>query len=536
MRPIAFQGGTFHPGEVQLVDLSAPIRRFSMEPQESVIVGHPAPRRHREWAKRLGMKLSQVDANSFADSTPVLLLHGQVKQAHYGRGASQEMAVAELYRPITKWVATITSPERIPELMRRAFTVANSGRPGPVVVEIPNDVSAAEVEPEKLAYLPVGRRYRSAGDPEDADRAAALLLAARRPVLYAGAGVLMSDGSAELRELAELLAAPVMTTLNGKSTFPENHPLALGLGGFPQSLYSTGPSIAFASRADIVFSVGCGFKAYATGQFMKMPEGVKLIQVDADLREIGKNYPVEIGLVGDAKLVLRQVIDAVRDGLGRERRDAASVAAEVAKTRKEWMDGWMPILTSDEVPINPYRVTWELMQNLDPDRTIVLHDSGAGRGYTSHHYVATVPRSFVGFGGQSTMGWPLGASIGAKLARPGATVVDVIGDGSFGMTGMDLETAVRCGIPVLAMLVNNRGLDLSKQSQRKGFRPYDEWIALSGDYTGMARAMGANAERVEDPRELGLAIRRALRSTLDGRPSVVEVLTKSMEPGPTKLR
>ncbi len=475
-------------------------------------------------------------ANSFADSSPVVLLHGQVRQEQYGRGASQEMAVAELFRPITKWVATITKPQRIPELMRRAFTVANSGRPGPVVVEIPNDVSAADVEPDKLAYVPVGRRYRCAADPEDVDRAAALLLAARRPILYTGAGVLKSDATPELVELAELLAAPTMSTLNGKSGFPEDHPLALGLGGYPQSLYSTGPAIAFAHQADVVFSIGCGFKAYATNQFARLPEGARLIQADADVREIGKNYPVEVGLVGDAKLVLRQMVNAVRDRLDGARRDASLVAAEIARLRQEWMAEWLPLLTSDEVPINPYRVTWELMQNLDPRRSIVLHDSGAGRGYTSHHYMAPVPHSFVGFGGQSTMGWSLGASMGAKIARPDMTVVDVIGDGSFGMTGMDVETAVRCGIPVLVLIANNGGLDLSKQSQRKGFRPYDEWISLTGDYVAMARAMGANAERVEDPRELGPALKRGVQSTLDGRPAVLEVLTKSMEPGPTKLR
>ncbi len=474
-------------------------------------------------------------ANSFADSSSVILLQGQVRQEHYGRGATQEMAVAEVYRPITKWVPTITKPQRIPELMRRAFTLANSGRPGPVVVEIPNDVSAADVDPEILNYIPVGRHYRSAADPVDVDKAAALLVAAKRPVLYSGAGVLKSDATPELVELAELLAAPTMSTLNGKSSFPEDHPLALGLGGYPQSLYSTKPAIVFAREADVVLSIGCGFKAAATSQWAKLPEGAKLIQADADVREIGKNYPVEVGLVGDAKLVLRQMVEAVRDRLGGARRDAAPVSAEVARVRQEWMAEWMPVLTSDEVPINPYRVTWELMRNLDPRRTIVLHDSGAGRGYTSHHYVAPVPHSFVGYGGQSTMGWSLGASMGAKIARPDMTVVDVIGDGSFGMTGMDVETAVRCRIPILILIANNRGLDLSKQSQRKGFRPNDEWISLTGDYVAMTRAMGANAERVEDPRELGPALKRAVQSTQDGRPSVVEVLTKSMEPGPTML-
>ena len=475
-------------------------------------------------------------ANSFADSSPVILIHGQVHQQYYGKGATQEMDVLGMFRPVTKWAVSIPKPERIPEIMRRAFTTANSGRPGPVVVEIPNDVSAAEVDPEKLAYTPVRRNYRSGADPDDVDRAAAALVAARRPVLYSGSGVLRSEASAELVELAELLAAPVMTTLNGKSGFPEDHPLALGLGGYPQALYSTNQSIAMMKQTDLVFAIGCSFKAYATNHFAKAPEGVKLIHADADFREIGKNYPVEIGLVGDARLVLRQLLAAVRDRLGKQRRDRAPAEAEVAKLRAEWMAEWMPKLTSDEVPINPYRVTWEIMQNLDRNRTIVLHDSGSNRGYTSHHYVAPFPHAFIGFGGQSSMGWSLGASLGAKIARPDLNVLDVIGDGSFGMTGMDIETAVRCQIPTITLVANNGSLDLSKYTQTKKFRQWDTWTALGGDYAGMARAMGAHAERVDKPQELAAAFKRAVAATRDGRPALLEVVTKSMEPIPTKLR
>ncbi len=471
-------------------------------------------------------------AQSYADSVPVLALAGQTVRARLGARATQEMHLQEAFRTITKWESVINMPRRVPEVMRRAFNHLRNGRPGPVMLELPSDVMLEEFDDALFAYRPVPADSKYRPDAAMVEKAAEALLAARRPLLYAGSGVLQCRASAELVRVAELLSAPVMSTLGGKSAFPENHPLSLGLGGFPISQLGTAMAHKFAQQTDCLFAVGNSFGDQAT-RTQPWPAGVKLIHAHVDFAELNRNYAVDVPLVGDIKLVLADLAAALEDRLPRGKRGIRpEVAAAVAEAKQEWLQMWLPKLTSDEVPLNPFRVTWDFMHTVDRSRTILTHDAGAVRGHACHHYEAIIPHGFVGMGLQSEMGWTVGAAMGMKLAHPDKLVAYVIGDGSFGMTGFDVETAVRCQIPTLALLYNNSSMGIVMDIQTKSFGRRFTMVDLGGDYVGVARALGAYAERVERPDQIVPALKRAIAKTEDGVPAVVEFMTKRLEPQP----
>ncbi len=302
-------------------------------------------------------------AQAAADHIPILLLPGGPDQRRVG--IPGEFDPQPTYRDVTKWATRINSPERIPELMRRAFAQLRSGARGPVLVELPRDITAATVDETMLAYTPV-RGYRSAGDPADIAEATRLLLAARRPLLHVGHGVLWAEAWDELRELAELVGVPVMTTMAGKSAFPEDHPLSVGAGGNTLARAAAHCLI----RADLVFGIGCSF---AQGGFSTaLPAGKRLVQVTSDARDINRDLAVEVGVVGDAKLVLQQLIAEARTQLGADHtRDSTAIVDEIRAVREtEWHE-WSPRLTADETPINPYRVIHDLMRTVDRHHTVV---------------------------------------------------------------------------------------------------------------------------------------------------------------------
>jgi thiamine pyrophosphate-dependent acetolactate synthase large subunit-like protein len=347
--------------------------------------------------------------------------------------------------------------------------------------------------------------------------------------VYAGAGVLFARATDELVELAELLSLPVATTLNGKSAFPESHPLSLGIGGFPRALYGAQHATEFAKRADLVLTLGAGFKEHAAkGEF---PGAFTHIQVDVDPYESHKMRRADIAIVGDAKLVLRQMIEAAQAILPASRLEPRPEGCEeIARGRAAWDELCRPLVTSNERPINPFRVTAEINQLTDSRDTIVLHDAGSTRGSTCQHIESSTPRSFVGQGTQSAMGWSLGAAIGAKLAAPEKLVITFTGDEAFGETAMELETAARNNIPILVLLNNNSGVPGDGSSLRHV--SMKEEYAVGGDYTGLARALGTEAMRIEDPNELRSGLERAIETVRGGRPMVVELVTKRV---PTTL-
>ncbi len=456
-------------------------------------------------------------ATAFSDAVPMLLLPlGHPTQRD---GVFPLFSSLRSYESVTKRVELLNSPGRVVDAMRRSLAAMRMGRPGPAMLEIPADIATAEVDPSVLDGYRSMPAARSAADDRDVERAARALLDARSPVIHAGQGVLYAEATPELVELAELVQVPVMTTMAGKSAFPEKHPLALGSGSGVMS----GPVFRFLSAADVVFGVGTSFTRH--GMTTPIPPGKTLIHATNDPVDLGKDYHAEHPLLGDARLVLGQVIDCCRDLLGdAPRRPAGAVAEEIASARAEWLAEWTPKLTSDETPITPYRAIWEFMNLVDSDDAIVTHDSGSPRDQLMPFYRAGGPRTYLGWGKSHGLGTGLGLNIGAKLAHPDKFVVNFMGDAAFGMTGLDFETAVRSNIPILTVVFNNSTMAIETAAMAASHSLYGT-RDLGGDYAGMARSMGGWAERVTDPSEVGPAILRAREATENGEAALLEIIT-----------
>ncbi len=453
-------------------------------------------------------------AQAYGDNSPILVLPGTYERR--ALGVPPNFQAIHNYRSVTKWVAQVPFADRIPQLMRRAFTLLRSGRPGPVMLEVPIDVMDEPLNGE-LDYKPF-RVSRPQGDPRDVEEALNVLLSAKTPVIVAGQGVLYAEAWEELREFAELVGVPVMTTLNGKGAFPEDHPLALGAGGRTRPLTVD----HFLNKADVVFGVGTSFTRSA--YIVPIPPGKTMVQITIDEADVNKDYPVSYGVVGDAKAVLAQLIGLARARLGGPRPSDA-VRAEIRAVKAEFLKAWMPRLTSDDSPISPYRVIWELMRNLDRRRTAITHDAGNPRDQMVPFYETLIPHGYIGWGKTTQLGTGLGLAMGAKLARPDLLCVNVMGDAAFGMVGMDFETAVRCRIPILTVVLNNNLMGgyekyLPVATAKFGAR------YLSGNYAKVAEGLGGYTERVEKPEDLAPAIRRAVAEVEAGRPALLEVMTR----------
>lgn len=467
-------------------------------------------------------------AACYADNIPVLLLMGQHPLRHLGKEYQQEVS-SRFFEGLVKWQGTFTRVDEIPGLMRRAFTALRSGSPGPVVLEMPGDVLTAEGSETALHYEPVGPGRKAAPDAREIEQAAELLVQATCPILNAGGGALAAGAAEEVRELAELLSMPVATTLVGKSVFPETHPLSLGLGVYPRSRYATGPALYMNRQADVVLAVGNSYRLPNGTDGRPIPAGVKLIHINADPADLNKTYRADVGILADAKLALRDLITAVRDRLGPDKGGIkAEVVDAIQRARSKWRGEWTPIVTDTAVPTNGYRVIHDLMQVVDPEKTIAIHDAGGSRGYLAPFWVATKPLTYIGMGGMAAMGWSMGAAIGAKLGRPDHLVVHLLGDASFGMTGMELETAVRMGLPTLTIVINNEGIGGGMMGMHRAGGTPPTMAQLGGNFSVVAQGLGAYSERVEHPDNLIPAYRRAIRATEEGQAALVEVMIKPM--------
>jgi acetolactate synthase I/II/III large subunit len=454
-------------------------------------------------------------ATAFSDSSPVLFL-----PLGHPRETAQLFPMfksSRSYAAITKSVEEVQLPHEIGSIMRRAFAQLKNGRPGPVMVEVPADVTGVEVEVDPSAHRPVPTA-RSMGDPRDIDAAARLILDAQCPMILAGQGVFYAEACDELRRLAELLQAPVMTTFDGKSAFPEDHALALGPGGGT----FTGPGRHILHKSDLVFGVGCSFTRHGIATPV-LPPGKRIIHATNDTRDLHKALAADLGLLGDAKLVLGQLLEAVRDRLGGKVRDNG-IAREVGAERERWLARWQAKLNSNERPLNPYRVIHEFTRAVDPADAIVTHDSGSPREQLNPFYRATRPRGYIGWGKSHQLGTGLGLAIGAKVAAPDKFCVNFMGDAAFGMTGLDFETAVRCGIPITTIVLNNSSMAIETHAMALSHERYRA-RDLGGHYANLARDLGGWSERVEDPGEIGPAIGRARRQNDDGRAALLEFVT-----------
>jgi thiamine pyrophosphate-dependent acetolactate synthase large subunit-like protein len=451
-------------------------------------------------------------AQAYSESVPILVLPmGYARRlAHVSPNFNSVTSM----RSVAKLAEPVTSAAEIPNIFRRAFSRLRNGRGGPAVVEIASDLFAEELA-APLVYEPTTRaRY----GPEQAEvaRAAAALVEAKAPVIYAGQGIHYARAWEPLKRVAEWLGAPVATSLEGKSAFPEDHPLSLGAGG-----HSFPPMVPhFLGQADWIFGAGCSFTETNFG--VAMPKGKKFIHATVDPDHLNKDVRADIGLIGDAKLSLESLCAEVERLLGKPRDPV--VAPQIEAMRKSWLNQWMPKLTSCEVPLSPYRVLWDLQHTVDIANTIITHDAGSPRDQLAPFWRTTAPLTYIGWGKTTQLGYGLGLALGAKLVHPEKLSINVWGDAAIGFTGMDFETAVRERIPILSILLNNFSMAMELPVMPISTEKYRA-TDISGDYAAMARAFGAYGERVTDPDEIIPAIRRGVEKTRKGIPALLEFIT-----------
>ncbi|REJ86384.1 MAG: thiamine pyrophosphate-requiring protein [Planctomycetota bacterium] len=455
-------------------------------------------------------------AQAYTDSSPVLFLPG-----HPGRelvGVPPTFDAVRNFAAVTKWGDMIPSARSVSQRMRRAYTLLRSGRPGPVMLEIPVDVANEQAdEPVDYSSPPT---VRFAADADAVRDAVTLLRSAERPLVLAGQGVLYAGASMELTECAERLAAPVVTSMLGKSAINERHPLAVG----PAALARTDMAAHWLETCDVIFAVGTSL---TKGIFSpKIPPGKRFVHATVDARDVNKDYVADVPLLGDARLVLRQMNEELNRQQGAEEPGRSKpLKDEIASQRLAWRERWSRLRSSDETPLNPYRVMDEFMRIVDPADAIVTHDSGNPRDQLLPVYESVTPRGYLGWGHSTQLGFSLGATMGAKLAAPEKLAVNFMGDAAFGMVGMDVETAVREEIPILTMLLNNSAMGNYERNIPRSSELYGTKL-LSGDYSRVAEGLGAFTRRVVKPGEIGPAIEAGIAATREGRPALLEFITK----------
>jgi acetolactate synthase I/II/III large subunit len=454
-------------------------------------------------------------AQAYSEAVPLVVIPGGYPRA--GLFTKPNFNCALNFQHVTKHVETITTPEQLVPALRRAFNFARNGRPGPVMLEIPMDVWGLEV-PGPIDYKP-SRRVRSAPDAKEVDAAAAALVNAKMPLIYAGQGVHYAKAWDELKAVAELLEAPVCTSLEGKSAFPETHALSLGAGGVAMSRALA----AYVAESDVVIGAGASFSATSFG--IKFPTANKtFIHNTNEPLDIDKNIPADHALLGDSKLALAMLYDAVKERVKKPRGLIGRVQDRIADLNAPWWKEWMPRLTSNEKPMQPYRVIWDFMQITDVANTTVTHDAGSPRDELSPFWKSVTPLSYIGWGKSTHLGYGLALAMGAKLANPERVCVNFWGDAAIGMTGMDFETCVRCNIPILSILFNNFSMAMEfkvMESSKNLFQSTD----ISGNYSEFAKAMGGYGERITEPGEIGNALRRGIAATKAGQPALLEFIT-----------
>jgi thiamine pyrophosphate-dependent acetolactate synthase large subunit-like protein len=452
-------------------------------------------------------------AQAFGDSIPILVVPGgyQRRMAHV---APNYNAVMQM-RGITKSAEPIVSPGEVANVMRRAFSRLRNGRGGPVLVEVPGDLWNEEL-PGALDYAPVAPT-RYGPDAQALREAARILAGAKRPVIYAGQGVHWARAWRSLRRLAELLGAPVTTSLGGKSAFPEDHPLALGSGG----LAVPKPVRHFLDHADVIFGIGCSFTE--SNFAVAMPKGKKIIHATLDPDHLNKDIPATLGLVGDAGVILDGLLAELAPMVPAPR-DPSGTAQEITEMRAAWLAEWKPKLTSEAKPLSPYRVIWDLLHTVDVANTIITHDAGSPRDQLSPFWVTREPLTYIGWGKTTQLGYGLGLAMGAKLVHPDKLCINVWGDAAIGFTGMDFETAVRERIPILSVLFNNFSMAIELKVMPISTEKYRS-TDISGDYAMMARAFGGYGERITEPAEIVPAIKRGMEQTRNGVPVLLEFIT-----------
>lgn len=453
-------------------------------------------------------------AQAFAESVPLLVLAMGYPQTMLQVPPNFNAALN--VKHITKHSETVYVPSDIENIMRRAFSILRNGRGGPVLIEIPYDLCNAEV-PEPNNYR-CTFKSRSGPDPKLIEESAQLLLSSRSPLLYAGQGVHYARAWTQLKTLAEMLGAPVTTSLQGKSAFPEDHPLSLGSAGRAHS-----KSIPlFLKEADVIFGIGCSFTNTFYG--LPMPSDKKIIHSTLDPMHLNIDCPAQIGLIGDAALTLDAIIHEISKQTGGKTRNSKEVQERIKLSNDNWKSEWKNKLKSEEIPLTPYRVISDLIDTVDISNTIITHDAGSPRDQLSPFWPAITPLSYIGWGKTTQLGYGLGLAMGAKIACPDKLCINVWGDAAIGFTGMDFETAVRESIPILSILFNNSCMACELQLMPVSTDKFAS-TSISGNYADMAQAFGGYGERITEPGEIIPAILRGIENTSRGKPALLEFIT-----------
>ena len=456
-------------------------------------------------------------AQAWGDSVPMLFLPQGAGVDAYN--IAPNFSARENYKHITKLALSIDQVDKTSREMRRAFHTIRQGRPGPALVEMHRDVMAQEV-PENLRHYIKTRALRSAPSRGDIRDTVKQLLAADNPVIWAGQGILYSEATDQLKTFAELTQIPVITTMQAKSAFPDDHPLALG------SANRTAPKTVFRwlGTSDTLFAIGSGLTRTSFG--LDIPSGKFMIHSNISPEDINKDYQIDLGLLGDAKLTLELMIDEVKAQIGESgRQEDSNLVASIAATKQEWLEEWRPLLRSDETPINPYRVIHEINQTVNHANSVITHDAGNPRDQIMPFYQATDPHGYIGWGKTTQLGYGIPLVMGAKMADPNKFCMNFRGDLAFGHTGMEIETAVRAEIPITTVVINNKTMGGYDSKMPVAMEKYGAGNQ-SGDYAGVAQSLGAKGIHVERPEEIAPALQEAQRANSDGDVVVVEIATR----------
>ena len=397
--------------------------------------------------------------------------------------------------------------------MRRAFHHLRNGKRGPVLLELVGDPLATESG--DYNYTPV-KTVRSAPDLRDVQAAADVLLTARNPVIHAGQGILWAEATPQLVRLAELLQIPVLTTNTGKSGFPEDHPLSLGA----MVVSGSQGAFTFLKESDVLFAAGSSLTRTPWGP--QIPAGKRIVHLTANAADINKEFPTDVAMLGDAALGLDALIVAIGD----RRRPASDVAQRVATLKSSWLTEFATDFDSDAVPINHYRILRDLRKRVDPQKTILTHDAGSPREQAVPFWPSVTPRDYLGWGKSTMLGAGLGMIMGAKIAQPDKLCINLMGDASIGMTGMDIETAVRSKIGILTIVFNNGVMYGEKAGLEEATAKFDA-LALGGDYRTIASGLGAWSARVQTPDAFLPALDAALAVIETGKPALIEIMARN---------
>jgi acetolactate synthase-1/2/3 large subunit len=449
-------------------------------------------------------------ANAYMDSSPIIALTGQVPSTGVntsymiGRDAFQEADIIGITTPITKANYQPRSVNEIPITINTAFYVATTGRPGPVLVDLPKNVQADSAEVEFTDKIDA-RGYKPVKEPDltEISQASALLSKAERPIILAGGGTIIANASDELAKMSDMLMAPVTTTFMGKGAFPEGHPLSVGSIG----MHGNPAANRLMGEADVLLAVGTRFSDRATANLNSFAPNAKKIQIDVDAAEIGKNIDVDVSIIGDAKIVMQMLYAATERKLQKEQNGSW------AKRVKEVKEKLSPLMMETPEDINPKALLSELRKLL-PESAIVTTEVGQNQMWSALYFKALKPRSFISSGGLGTMGFGFPAALGAKVACPDRLVVDIAGDGSFLMTEQELACSVSENIPVTVIVLNNSVLGMVAQWQRILYNKRYMAVNLgkTPDFVKLAEAYGAQGIRVTSIPEFQAAIKKALKS------------------------